>query len=416
MKKLWHIALNDIRIAFSERSDVLIFFAAPVAIMLVIGFGTAGYGDGAVMRLDVLDLDRSELSAELIEAIAEGSEAVTVCDLLAPDPDADCDLPDEVGDPEELIRQRLESQVSYAAIVIEAGFEEKLLAGEQAHISFRSDPTLTASAVIRRVVEAAATRVGGAVTAASAGADAMRESGLADDEAVDELFSAIYAGAANAWESPPATVEVTMPQQSEEEEWGYRSFSQAGPGTATMFVMMNVLGVAALIVRERQQWTFQRLMVMPVRRWVIMAGKLLARYSMGLIQFAILLSISELLGAGLGGNAAGVVLLALTYTLAVTSMALFLAAIVRSPAQAEGITLFVTMTLAPLGGAWWPLELVPRWMQVIGHVSPIAWALDGFHELSWFGGSVIDILPSIGALLLYAAVFFALGVWRFRYE
>jgi ABC-2 type transport system permease protein len=74
------------------------------------------------------------------------------------------------------------------------------------------------------------------------------------------------------------------------------------------------------------------------------------------------------------------------------------------------------MTLAPLGGAWWPLEIVPDFMKTIGHLSPIAWAMDAFQEMMFYNGGVLDILPMLGVLLIMAAAFFGFGVWRFRYE
>src|SRR5690606_41999788 len=44
------------------------------------------------------------------------------------------------------------------------------------------------------------------------------------------------------------------------------------------------------------------------------------------------------------------------------------------------------LTFASLGGAWWPLEIVPRYMQQIGHLSPIAWAMDAFRDLLFYQG------------------------------
>jgi hypothetical protein len=42
--------------------------------------------------------------------------------------------------------------------------------------------------------------------------------------------------------------------------------------------------------------------------------------------------------------------------------------------------------------------------------------MDAFHEIMWYNGGVIDILPMLGVLLLIAAGAFAFGVWRFKYE
>jgi ABC-2 type transport system permease protein len=61
-----------------------------------------------------------------------------------------------------------------------------------------------------------------------------------------------------------------------------------------------------------------------------------------------------------------------------------------------------------------PLELFSPTMQRIAHITPHAWALDGFAELVRRGGGVVDILPELGVLAAYAVVLFALASWRLR--
>ena len=70
--------------------------------------------------------------------------------------------------------------------------------------------------------------------------------------------------------------------------------------------------------------------------------------------------------------------------------------------------------LAGLGGAWVPLEVTGGVFQAIGHVSPIAWALDGFKNIIVRGLGVESVLLSAAALIGYAILFFGLATWRFR--
>jgi ABC-2 type transport system permease protein len=74
------------------------------------------------------------------------------------------------------------------------------------------------------------------------------------------------------------------------------------------------------------------------------------------------------------------------------------------------------MVFALLGGCWYPLELFPPFMQQAAQVLPTYWAMQGLLELVLHGGSMPDILPYAGMLLLFAAVYFLVGVLRFRYE
>lgn len=71
---------------------------------------------------------------------------------------------------------------------------------------------------------------------------------------------------------------------------------------------------------------------------------------------------------------------------------------------------------ASLGGEWWPLEIVSEWMRSLGHALPTAWAMDGFNNIIIRGLGLEVVLPEVVVLLGFAALFLAIGGWRFRYE
>jgi ABC-2 type transport system permease protein len=67
-----------------------------------------------------------------------------------------------------------------------------------------------------------------------------------------------------------------------------------------------------------------------------------------------------------------------------------------------------------LGGAWFPLEGAGKAFATIGHLTPAAWAMDGFQNILIRGLGLASAWRPAAVLLAYAAVFFALAVWRFR--
>jgi ABC-2 type transport system permease protein len=183
-----------------------------------------------------------------------------------------------------------------------------------------------------------------------------------------------------------------------------------------MYVMFAVFPAAVALLTERKQWTLQRLVTMPVTRAQILGGKLLARFILGMIQYGIVFAFGYMLGVRYGSDPIAIVLTMAAFVLCITALTLALTTLLKNESQASAITLLLSITLAPLGGAWWPLEIVPSWMQTLGHVSPVAWAMDSYTELIFFGGRLVDVLPYIGVLLGMMAVFFAFGVARFKYE
>jgi ABC-2 type transport system permease protein len=58
--------------------------------------------------------------------------------------------------------------------------------------------------------------------------------------------------------------------------------------------------------------------------------------------------------------------------------------------------------------------LYPEWIQNFAKITPHAWATTGFNKLMVFGAGFGDAFPSMLALVIFAVIFGALAVWRFR--
>jgi ABC-2 type transport system permease protein len=183
-----------------------------------------------------------------------------------------------------------------------------------------------------------------------------------------------------------------------------------------MYVMLTILPAVGAFIRARREGTIQRLVTMPIRRSQILGGMLLARFLLGLIQYGIVFGFGLFLGVRYGSDPLALILVMVSFTLCVTALMIALTGFIRTEMQATGITLFLGLTLAPLGGAWWPLDIVPEAMRIVGHISPIAWAMDAYHALIFYGGGLLDVLPSVAVLLGMAAILFAIGVRRFSFE
>jgi ABC-2 type transport system permease protein len=88
--------------------------------------------------------------------------------------------------------------------------------------------------------------------------------------------------------------------------------------------------------------------------------------------------------------------------------------IARTEEQAGTIGPAVGIALGMLGGCMWPLFIVPPIMQTIGHATPHAWAMDGFIALIARRAGVADIVGSLLALVVFAALLLTIGAWGVR--
>jgi ABC-2 type transport system permease protein len=85
----------------------------------------------------------------------------------------------------------------------------------------------------------------------------------------------------------------------------------------------------------------------------------------------------------------------------------------KSDEQAIIFSLVPMFVLAGLGGAWVSLEVTGPTFQAIGHVSPVAWAMDGFKNIIARGLGLDSVLLPAAALIGYAILFLCIAAWRF---
>jgi ABC-2 type transport system permease protein len=187
-----------------------------------------------------------------------------------------------------------------------------------------------------------------------------------------------------------------------------------------MYVLFTVMAGVSILVQERKSWTLQRIGTMPVTASQVIMGKMLARITLGMIQFAFAFAIGlgfgAIFGVSFGNSIPALILVMLAFTFCISALTLLLATFIQNDSQAGSISTLVALTLAPIGGAWWSLEneFIPEIMRTIAQVSPVYWAMDGFSAVIRRGGGIAEVLLPVGVLLAIGAVLFALATRRFR--
>ena len=147
-----------------------------------------------------------------------------------------------------------------------------------------------------------------------------------------------------------------------------------------------------------------------------MAGKILMWFVVGMIQYGVVFLIGIAVGVNFGHDLGALLLVMVIYTLSITAFSFAVSTLLKTEAQANSISLLLSLMLASLGGAWWPLDIVPPVMRVVGHLSPVAWAMDSYRSLLFENGGLMTILPNVAVLVAFTLVCFVFAVWRFKYE
>lgn len=394
MIRVIDIALKDLMQLLRERETFLFLLILPIIFTLLFGFAFGGFGGGeSDPRLPVgyLDQDDSPLSREL-HGLLDASEVIR---LDEDDTRAPTDLEKLVAD-EKLA----------AAVVIPARYGEATLAGAPTRLILFADASTPAGRSVQNEAVTAVNRLASAVRTATIVAQ------VAGDPA---LFDRAFQTAVAAWEHPPVTVTETTSAAVDQKSNSALSLAHTSPGMMVQFAIAGLLTAAQIIVSERKSRALQRLLTTATARVHILLGHYLAMLGLILGQFVILIAFGQLvLKVDYLREPGATTLMAVATAMCVAALGLLIGTLAKSEEQAVIFSLVPMFVLAGLGGAWVPLEVTGAVVQAIGHVSPVAWAMDGFKNVVSRGLGLESVLLPALALLGYAVLFFAVAVWRFH--
>ncbi|GAA5170652.1 ABC transporter permease [Viridibacterium curvum] len=189
-----------------------------------------------------------------------------------------------------------------------------------------------------------------------------------------------------------------------------------------VFGMFFVLSaIASLLVQEHDNGTLSRLISLGVSPLTQLAAKGLPYLGVNALQAALMLAVGvwamPLFGSD-GLSLAGINWLALivmitAISLAAIGMALALASLMKTHAQASTIGPVVNVLLAAIGGVMVPRFIMPPFMQDIAALSPMNWALEGLLAVILRHASVAEIGGDILRLALFGVVMLALATFLF---
>jgi len=85
-----------------------------------------------------------------------------------------------------------------------------------------------------------------------------------------------------------------------------------------------------------------------------------------------------------------------------------------SPAKGTQLGFVAQGTLLVVSGVYYPVEVLPQWMQWIATVSPATYALDGIREAILEGQGMTAMWDELWPLMIIGVVSIPIGLWVFR--
>jgi len=404
------VAWKDLRIVLRDKGALGIYFLMPLLFASVLGmaFGNAG-NDERTIELPVLLVNRDNGAYGGMLADGLKNSQVLVVEELS-----DAALAD----------QRVAGSDAPAALVIPADLSTKVDAGEPVQVTIIKDPTQPeAASIVAGIANKAMAEIG-ILGELRHGIHAVMAQAPDYDRAPPELRQAVEAQTLGVmWtqvqqmrQNPVIAVQAEAAAGAAElQPWDPITYYV--PSFTVAFAFFLVGQMAATLLREKEEGTFRRLMVSPMPRASIIGGKMLAYVVIVFLQVIVLFGVGyTLFKMPLGQSPLALLLLTVALALASASMGMLLGALCRSSKQADRLGTVLGFVLLALGGSIFPLFRAEGFIGILSRLTPSAWAIEGYMGLVADGWTLTRTAPNVLAVFGFAGVFFALAVWRFRFE
>ncbi len=407
IKKALAIAFNSLKVTFRDKGNLIWLIIMPIVWTTLLGtMSTTGGGDEKI-PVGFLNSDKG-IYGEVFEEILKKEESIKIVAMA--------------DDDEDKMRNLVKDAKISVGLIIPGDFSEKLEVREQVVIEILKSER-NSSYFLEELIEKVAERISIDALAANFTVEKIGERRMVLEEKIledekERIWEEAFVKADAFFEPAPAIgIEYVVLSVEKRDENIPIGVEASSPGFAVMFVMMGVCFAGVAMVQERHNKTLARLLTTPTEKFFIISGKMLGFFLVGFIQFMILILFGQLvLKVNWGNLPLGVLLLVVSYVLSVTGLGTLLSVVVRTSAQAGAFAVLISMVTSMLGGAWWPIEIVPKFMQNIARFTPQYWAINGFNKIITRGFGITEILPNFYVLLAISGISLLLAIRFFKFE
>jgi len=423
MGSIFTLARKDLRLLWRDKFGMFWVLLFPLMFALFFGaiFSSGGSDGTRSLKIAVVDQDSTDASQVFVEKLIE-SEALNVIVTTL-----------------DSARQMVRKGKKVAYIVLEEGF------GEKARFSFASVPPMSIGIDPARRAEALYLRgiltqltfedIKKIFTDPQVAQQRIRKSIVEIDSTsgfdprqrqlfrgflcnLDTLIAGIDADTNMLGLSQKGGgIKIESVERESEQGKPRSSFEIFFPSAILWGLMGCAATFAISIVQERTRGTYLRLLIAPISRAHILAGKGMACFLSCVGVCVMLLFIGSVaLGVRIDSYLA-LLLAIICVALCFVGIMMAVSVLGRTEQAVGGAGWAMLLIMAMAGGGMVPTMVMPKWLQTIGSISPVKWGILSLEGAIWRNFSLNEMMLPLGVLLGFGTVFFVIGVTVMsRYE
>ncbi|KJE32264.1 ABC-2 type transporter family protein [Geobacillus kaustophilus] len=184
-------------------------------------------------------------------------------------------------------------------------------------------------------------------------------------------------------------------------------------GYLVMIMLMSAGNLTEIIIKEKEERAYSRLLTTPIQARTYVLSNIVVNLLIMTAQITVtLVAMKNIFHIHPNIPMWQMALVLLLFSLSAIGLSLITVMFANSSASAGALQPLVTVPTCMLAGCFWPVELMPKFLQKAAYFMPQRWALDFLVKLQEgrsFGSLYLHML----ILLAFALTFFLLAVYKF---
>ncbi|MFC0330005.1 ABC transporter permease [Paenibacillus sepulcri] len=371
-KDFWFLVRITLWTTFRKPSNLILYFGLPVAGILL---STLLYGSPGqtVLRVGVANGDGSEAIAADTAGFVQGLDNVKIVSLT-----------------ESELKSQLAAGELDSGIVIGAGFSKSVLEGKPGHIGIQSLKGAQVTAYMKSMLAGYIDNIS-AIGKISAG----------DTAKFEQLYDS-YRG-----------TDFKLSAQSVNDTSSTKDMSYQSIGYLIMFMMMSAVNLSELILKNRENRTYFRILSSPVDARTYVMSNVFVNLCIMMAQIVVaLFFMFVIFGLEPGIPAVEMLGIMSLFALVSVSLSLVVVAFSKNTAMAGAMQNLIVTPTCLLSGCFFPISIMPEAIRRIADFLPQNWVLQSISKLQ-SGGALSGIWFNLAVLLAFAVVFFLIATYKF---
>ena len=183
------------------------------------------------------------------------------------------------------------------------------------------------------------------------------------------------------------------------------------------FLSMLFDVLSETVAWERWEGTIEYTFMSPASRATHLLGTSVWAIVYGLLRSIVMLGVISLFFDLELGNAnyLGALVVLITGSISLVGFGMVAAVMpLISPEKGQQVTFIFASVLLLISGVYYPIEVLPGWMQTLAQISPVYYALDGIRDTLLEGQGTTSLGNELWPLVVMGLICVPLGIWIFQ--